>query len=258
MDAFFDWFNQFISHSLGYALFAIALIVFLESLALIGLLIPGTVMMTAIGALIGGGKIDFFAAWGACIVGCLLGDWSSYFIGRQFKQPLRNWSFIKRHGALFARTEHALNHHSMLTIILGRFIGPTRPLIPMAAGMLNLTAYKFFPPNVIACVTWPPVYLLPGILAGVAIEIPENANSHVFKWLLLGVFLLIWLAAWLCWRWWRFEKQSEDWLSPWMTLPRLRIVAIVAVAVSGYGAWMLYKNPLMSVYCRLLYKVISG
>ncbi|MCV5927765.1 DedA family protein, partial [Escherichia coli] len=83
------------------------------------------------------------------------------------------------------------------------FVGPTRPLVPMVAGMLDLPVAKFVLPNIIGCLLWPPLYFLPGILAGAAIDIPADENSASFKWLLLGAALLAWLAGWLCWRLWR-------------------------------------------------------
>lgn len=87
--------------------------------------------------------------------------------------------------------------------LVGRFIGPTRPLVPLVAGMLDLSPYKFAIPNIIGCVSWPPVYLLPGILAGVAINIPAGESTGQFRLLLLCSALLLWLACWLLWRWGR-------------------------------------------------------
>ncbi len=39
----------------------------------------------------------------------------------------------------------------MFTILVGRFVGPTRPLVPMVAGMLDLPVAKFITPNIIGC-----------------------------------------------------------------------------------------------------------
>ena len=87
-----------------------------------------------------------------------------------FEQPLaRNHAFeriLKKNRALLEKTEHALHQHSMITILIGRFVGPTRPLVPMVAGMLDLPVAKFITPNIIGCLLWPPLYFLPGILAG--------------------------------------------------------------------------------------------
>lgn len=250
--------QHLITQSLAFTLMVIALVAFLESLALVGLLLPGTVMMASIGALIGSGQVDFYLAWAAGIVGCLLGDWISYFIGRAFKGPLHRWSFLKKHKAMLDRTEHALHQHSIFTVLLGRFVGPTRPLVPMVAGMLELPPYKFALPNVIGCVTWPPVYFFPGILAGVAIDIPASANGAVFKWLLFAVVVLVWLAAWLSWRWWRESKRGTDRLSTWLTPLRLRIACILSTIAAVTCFYVMCQQPLMPVYRHLLWQVLAG
>ncbi|CNE34871.1 DedA family protein [Yersinia mollaretii] len=247
-----------LTQSLAFALFVVMLVTFLESLALVGMLLPGTIMMTTVGALIGSGEMDFYGAWAAATVGCLTGDWLSYFIGRRFKEPLHRWSFLKKHKSMLAKTEHALHNHSMATVLLGRFIGPARPIVPMVAGMLNLPPAKFALPNVIGCLTWPPVYFFPGILAGVAIDIPPSANSFMFKCLLVAVVLLIWLACWLSWRWWRFGKRSPDRLSKWLPLARLRWLTVLAIAVAIASFVWLHMQPIMPVYRHLLWKVLSG
>ncbi len=126
--------EHFITQSTVYSLLAVMLVAFLESLALVGLILPGTVMMAGLGALIGGGEVNFWQAWLAGIVGCLLGDWISFWLGWRFKKPLHRWSFMKKNRALLEKTEHALHQHSMITILIGRFVGPTRPLVPMVAG----------------------------------------------------------------------------------------------------------------------------
>lgn len=255
MEAFLE---HFITQSVTYSLIAVALVAFLESLALVGLLLPGTVMMAGLGTLIGSGEVNFYEAWAAGIVGCMLGDWISFWLGWRFKNPLHRWSFLKKNKALLDKTEHALHQHSMLTILVGRFVGPTRPLVPMVAGMLDLPALKFLPPNLIGCLLWPPCYFLPGILAGAAIDIPAGLQSGAFKWMLLGVALLLWLAAWLCWRWWRSAKATPDKLTAW--LPRRRLMWLAPlVSVAGGGALIAILNhPLMPVYRAILWKVVAG
>lgn len=248
------WLQHIITQSLAWSLLAVGLVTFLESLALVGLLLPGTVLMASFGALIGSGQVALYPAWLAGIIGCLLGDWISYFIGWQFKGPLHRWSFIKRHQKLMDKTEHALHEHSMFTIIVGRFIGPTRPLIPLVAGMLELPVRKFLPPNIIGCLLWPPLYLLPGILAGVAIDVPENASSGLFKWLLLLVAIVVWLGFWLIWRLLRAKKQ-QDWATPYLPVSRLRWLAPVMLVVAIGSFTAIQFHPLMPVFRHLLWQV---
>jgi len=247
------WLQHIITQSLAWALLAVGLVTFFESLALVGLLLPGTVLMTSFGALIGKGDVALYPAWLAGFMGCLLGDWASYLIGRQFKGPLHRWSFIKRHQKLMDKTEHALHEHSVFTIIVGRFIGPTRPLIPLIAGMLELPVRKFLPPNLIGCILWPPLYLLPGILAGVAIDVPAGSSS-LFKWLLLLVALLVWLGGWLSWRWLR-TKKTQDWATRYLPASRLRWLAPVMLLLAIGSFIAIQFHPQMPVFRHLLWQV---
>jgi len=250
--------EHFITQSAMYSLVAIALVAFFESLALVGLILPGTVMMAALGALIGSGEVNFWHAWLAGIVGCLLGDWISFWLGWRFKKPLHRWSFLKKHKALLDKTEHALHEHSLFTILVGRFVGPTRPLVPMVAGMLDLPIRKFLPPNIIGCLLWPPFYFLPGILAGAAIDIPADMQSSGFKWLLLLTAIVLWLACWLCWRLWRAGKSGSDRLTAYLPRQRLIWLAPGTMVMAIAAVVMLAKQPLMPIYLDILGKVIRG
>ncbi|WON77661.1 DedA family protein [Serratia sp. UGAL515B_01] len=248
--------QQLLTHSLALTLVVIVFVTFLESLALVGLLLPGTILMASIGALIGGGQVNFYMGWAACVIGCLLGDWCSYFIGRSFKEPLHRLSFFKKNKAMMDKTEHALYQHSMVTVLIGRFIGPMRPLVPMVAGMLDLPPYKFALPNIIACLIWPPFYFLPGILAGVAIYIPASADSGQFKWLLFGAVVLFGLAVWLSWHWWREVKNGISPSARWLYSLRLRFVCGLSWVATLVCWYYLSIHPLMPVYWKLLQKVL--
>ena len=250
--------EHFVTQSAMYSLAAIMLVAFFESLALVGLILPGTVMMAALGALIGSGEVNFWHAWLAGIVGCLLGAWISFWLGWRFKGPLHRWSFMKKNKALLDKTEHALHQHSVFTILVGRFVGPTRPLIPMVAGMLDLPIRKFLPPNIVGCLLWPPFYFLPGILAGAAIDIPADMQSGNFKWLLLLTALLLWLACWLCWRLWRAGKSGVDRLTNYLPRRRLLWLAPGTLVVAVAAAIALAQHPLMPIYLNILGDVVRG
>ncbi|MEA9392831.1 DedA family protein [Acerihabitans sp. TG2] len=249
-------FEHWVTQSLAFSLIAVFLVAFLESLALVGLLLPGTVMMASLGALIGHGTMGFYPAWGVGVIGCIIGDWMSYFIGHGFKKPLRKWSFLNKYRTLLDKTEYALHRHSVLTILIGRFVGPTRPLIPMAAGMLDLPPLRFAVPNIIGCITWPPVYFLPGILAGVAINIPDGEHSGQFRWLLLTVALLIWLTLWFSWRWWRTGRRSPDRLARWLPLSMLRGLTILTLFAAMVALITVLHHPLMPIYASQFWQVL--
>ena len=62
--------EHFITQSTVYSLMAVVLVAFLESLALVGLILPGTVLMAGLGALIGSGELSFWHGWQGSSVAC--------------------------------------------------------------------------------------------------------------------------------------------------------------------------------------------
>lgn len=174
-----------------------------------GLILPGTVMMAGLGALIGGGEVNFWQAWLAGIVGCLLGDWISFWLGWRFKEAVAPLVVYEENRALLEKTEHALHQHSMITILIGRFVGPTRPLVPMVAGMLDLPVAKFVLPNIIGCLLY---------RRSISFRASSPGRRLIFRLMKTAPALngcywggaAGWLAGWLCWRLWRSAKTSGD------------------------------------------------
>ncbi|MGV3345043.1 DedA family protein, partial [Enterobacteriaceae bacterium LUAb1] len=248
------WFEHLITQSTGWSLAVVGLVAFFESLALVGLLLPGTVMMATLGALIGSGQLALYPAWGVGIFGCLLGDWLSFYLGRTFKGPLHHWSFMKKHHVLLQKTEYALHRHSLFTVLIGRFIGPTRPLIPMVAGMLELPVRQFVLPNLLGCVLWPPLYFMPGILAGVALDVPSGEQNSTFKGLMLAVAIIVWMGLWLGWRGWR-KSTAQDWASGWLSAARLKWLAPLGVIAAVVSVVAIQFHPVMPLFRHLLWQV---
>lgn len=249
--------EQWIIHSLLISSLSVILITFLESLAIVGLLLPGTVIMITLGTLIGNGKISFYPTWISGIIGCLLGDWFSWYIGHKFKLSLKKIYFWKKYHSLINKTENALHHHSIMTIIIGRFIGPTRSIIPLVSGILNLSFFKFALPNIIGCVIWPPIYLLPGILTGAALNIPKGTNVNQFRILLFVNIILLWLICWLVWHLSINNKSISDYISYLCNIKKYLLWLILIIMIlSTISVIFLIKHPLMSFYYKTILHIL--
>ncbi len=68
----------------GWGVAIVFLVAFFESLALIGLLLPGIMILFGVGTLIGLGLLDLIPIWIAASGGALLGDSMSYQLGHRF------------------------------------------------------------------------------------------------------------------------------------------------------------------------------
>ncbi|QCI18129.1 DedA family protein [Buchnera aphidicola (Aphis nasturtii)] len=249
------WLTSLITHSLIYSLCIVGIVSFLESLALIGLLLPGIVLMATLGTLIGNKKLFFYPSWVAGIIGCLLGDWLSYYIGLYFKNWLHNLSFLKKHYKILEKTKILLHKHSMLTILIGRFIGPTRPLIPMVSGMLKLPLKKFFFPSLIGCILWPPVYFFPGIIAGITINIPTDSSNNYFKWFLLVIAILFWIGIWLISKWWKIKKiKNRDHIN--IIQKNIGFIALIFLIFGLVGLILIQFHPTMLIFRKVLSSIL--
>ena len=115
------------------------LLAFGESFAFISLLLPATVILWGVGALIGASGLNFWPLWAAAVVGAGLGDWISYWIGlRYHHQILHVWPF-RRFEAQIEKGLHFLHKWGTAAIFLGRFTGPLRATVPLRSTKSALT-----------------------------------------------------------------------------------------------------------------------
>ena len=168
-----------------------------ESLAVVGLIVPGSVMMTTIGALIGSGVLPVWETIIWAILGAVAGDSASYWLGHHYHEQLKRFWPFSTHPHWLERGETFFLKHGGKSIFIARFAGPMRPIVPVVAGMLNMQPRRFLLANIISAIAWAPTYMIPGILLGFAsLELaPETLTRFIF--ILLGGLLAIWLGAWI-------------------------------------------------------------
>jgi membrane protein DedA with SNARE-associated domain len=140
----------------------VLLLAFGESLAFISLLIPAWGALIAIGALIGVSGISFWPVWIAGGIGAALGDWLSYWFGFRFKDHVAEMWPLSRYPDLLPRGETFVQKWGVPSIYIGRFFGPLRATVPLAAGIFEMPHWRFQIANWISALIWSGVLLLFG------------------------------------------------------------------------------------------------
>lgn len=172
------------------------LVAFFESLVLIGILLPGIVILFGVGTLVGLGVIDLLPIWVAASVGAFLGDFLSYWLGHRFRGHLLDiWPF-SRYPGMMERGSRFFSRHGTKSIMAGRFIGPLRPIIPAVGGMMGMKPGSFLAVDIPACISWAPAFLLPGMLFGASLEVASEYTGRLTVMLVI-VLAVMWLAWWL-------------------------------------------------------------
>lgn len=203
-----DW----LSANPGWAGFWVFVMAFVESLAFVGILVPGIIILFGVGALIAFGAIEMLPVWVLGTLGALAGDVVSYAVGRRYRSHLTElWPF-NRFPQMLERGRDYFRAHGAKSVAIGRFIGPLRPVIPVTAGMMGMAPRRFLMVAVPACIVWMPAYLLPGMLFGASLEIASEYAGRMALVLAI-VVVVLWLTWWVIWTAYELlASRSARWL----------------------------------------------
>ncbi|RAR64247.1 MULTISPECIES: bifunctional DedA family/phosphatase PAP2 family protein [Halomonadaceae] len=204
-----DWLYQ-LTPSPPLLLLGIAVISLVESLAVIGLIVPGVVLITAAASLAGHQQLAIPLVLLAAFLGAVAGDALSFALGyTQRERVPRLWPF-SRHPEWLAHGARFFQRHGTLSVVFGRFAGPVRPVVPMVAGMMHMRPFTFAWANIGSALVWAPTYVLPGYLLGRTwkqlLALPAGSD----KWIIL-LAVATGLAA-LAFSWLRHQLAKEGWL----------------------------------------------
>ena len=194
MDQYLAPLLSFVQANHAYAGPVLALLTFGESLLVIGIIIPASVVMIVMGGLIGSGMVEPVPVllWG--IGGAVIGDSVSYFVGRWLGPALlRAWPLNRQRRAV-ATARLLFMRHGSMAVFAGRFMGPLRAVAPTVAGMLKMSQGRFQLANVSSAVAWLPVMLLPGYLTGRGMQSLDDGTT--FGILVAGILSIV-LAVWV-------------------------------------------------------------
>lgn len=154
---------------LGLAIFIVACV---ECLAIAGLIVPGTILLFAVAVLAGSGALGLSETLLLGFLGGLLGDAISYTLGRRFHQNIRRLPLLRHHPEWIGSAESYFQRYGIASLLVGRFIGPLRPMLPMVAGMFDMPLPRFIAVSLLAGAGWAVAYLLPGWATGAAMRLP--------------------------------------------------------------------------------------
>jgi len=170
----------------------IGLLAFGESLVVVGLFIPATTLMIALGGLLGTGLLDPLPiiCWAVC--GAVLGDWISYAIGRRIGPSIyRRWP-LNRNRPMVARARLFFRRFGFVSIFFGRFLGPIRAIIPLVGGVMQMKPRAFQIANITSAIVWVPALLAPGYLAAKKLgSVAQITEMHLFAFAAASLLLTV-------------------------------------------------------------------
>ena len=159
---------------------------FVESFAIIGIFIPGVVLLAIISGMAASADMNVASVLIIVYSASCIADISSYFIGVRLHKRIDSiWPFKTNPGWLIKGKEF-FKTYGILGVFIGRFIGPVRPVMPITAGSMGMKFKHFLGVDLFSGLIWAPMYSLPGYFAGKVVF--ENTDS---MYLLLGLSIVL-------------------------------------------------------------------
>ncbi len=177
---------------LGYWL--VFLVAFLEAVALIGVIVPGSTLIVFAGALAARGVFNPVDLICFAIAGAILGDGLSFWLGQHGADFFKESNKVFKPDLLEAGTRF-FRKHGAKSVFLGRFVGVVRMVVPLVAGLSHMEPKRFYFWNITSAFAWAISHILAGYLLGHAWRVFEVWTSRV------GIFLGILLVAVFCAYW---------------------------------------------------------
>ncbi|RUR40791.1 bifunctional DedA family/phosphatase PAP2 family protein [Vreelandella populi] len=257
-------------------LLVILLISLAESLALVGLLVPGVVLITAAASLAGHQSVDLLWVMLAAFIGAILGDGISFRLGYHHRQQITQRWPLSAHPEWLGRGARFFERYGLYSVFIGRFVGPVRPVIPLVAGMMRMSPRSFLWANVGSAVLWAPAYVLPGYLLGRTWQDHLDLPPGIKTALIIMAAIVVTLAVVFSWGRAQVGRHGRVYLAiarlarrvpsmrrPWLAMSQSGEVPIASlllfiVALTSLSGWTLlvvhHDGPLMiDLYVQRLF-----
>ncbi|HUI19418.1 MAG TPA: VTT domain-containing protein [Alphaproteobacteria bacterium] len=167
---------------------------FSESLPVLGSLIPGTTIIVAISVLVPSGAVDIWWLLASAILGAILGDGFSYWVGYRYRQTIAGVWPLKRYPQLVELGRVAVGKHGGKSILFARFTPAIRAIVPLVAGILAMDPWRFYLVNVGSAIAWATLHIVPAVIAGATLAVAGAVGGRLLV-LILVLAVILWLVA---------------------------------------------------------------
>ncbi|WP_029077312.1 bifunctional DedA family/phosphatase PAP2 family protein [Kaistia adipata] len=166
-----------------------------ESIAVVGMIVPGSAILIAIGAVAGLGDLSLWPVLVWATLGAIAGDGLSYWLGHRYKERIRTIPALRARPELFTKGEAFFVRHGALSVAIGRFVPGVRAVIPLIAGIAGMRPFPFYVVNVLSALVWAPAHILPGAGVGLALGVLGSIAGRLVA-ILVAALLLVAIAIW--------------------------------------------------------------
>ena len=254
-----QWFSELLQTMSGmhaiWGYVAVFTITFVESLAFIGLFVPGGLIIIVSGLGISHGYLDPTLTILAAVIGAIAGDSLSYSLGKRSSTAALARLIKPEH---IARAEVFMQRYGSISILAARFVGVVRAIVPFFAGMTRMPMRTFMFWNVVSAIAWAVSFIFAGVIFGNLWRVlgTWTTRAGLLTFSLIGlVALFLWAAHVLA--------RAIDSLAPYWhaygqrhgALARQVLFWSILVTCTGLFTWCLYGVMHQSFIGSIDYRV---
>jgi membrane-associated protein len=137
-------------------------LVFMETVAFVGLLAPGELTLAVGGAAAANGDVALAPLLVLVWIAGVMGDLTGFALGRRYGWPLlrRVGPRVGLHHGRQRRLDAALARWGGKALVAGRFVGPVRVFAPFAAGTSGMPMRRLIGLSIVGVGLWGPTLVL--------------------------------------------------------------------------------------------------
>lgn len=205
----------------------IFLVALSEALPVFGAFVPGDAIILGISALVPTGALSLGPLIAAATAGAVISDGLAFWLGRRYRRgAVSRWPF-SRHPAMLDRGEQFVRRHGGKSVFIARFTPGVRAIVPLLAGILEMSPARFYAMNVLSALIWGPAHILAGAAIGVTLVVLGAVAGRLAMLaaiLIVLLAVLVWgmrlaarrlppLAAAAQQRLWDWARRRDTWLA---------------------------------------------
>ena len=182
----------------GWAYLVVGGLAFLETAALLGLLVPGELAVLAGGAMAATGAIDLTVLMAVVWTAAVAGDLTGFATGRRLARARSGRRLLAARPRAVSRVRRLIDRRGWLVVVAGRFAGAVRPLVPPVAGSAGMPLRRFVLADVVGAGLWAAACCLAGNAFGANLDRLLGILHDVQ--VAAAATAVVALAGWLLWR----------------------------------------------------------
>ncbi|MEK6806595.1 MAG: VTT domain-containing protein [Pseudomonadota bacterium] len=208
LQAALDWLARYPAISVALLFLFCAL----ESLIVLGSLIPTTLVLFAAGAAVTFGLYEFWQMTAVATLGAMSGDYFNFWIGRHYGERMLQSKWALRYPEAIRRARSLMQRNGTQGLLIGRYVGLIRPFVGALAGAQRMPPWKFLLIELASCLSWAVGLIVLGVMFSASLALATEVAARLAVLMVL-LIVLVWVGFALSRRViGTAQGHAEDWL----------------------------------------------